>query len=78
MIMLPTIVYISVFFSVLLLKWALHIQICKISLKREVATRVLQVIGGIKALVTKVIQRVSGRRRRSKALTPAQSLLVEK
>lgn len=54
MIMFPTIVYISVAFSTLLLKWALHIQICKASLKREVG--VLEVRGGTKALVTKVNQ----------------------
>ena len=54
--MLPTVVYISVAFSILLLKWALHIQICKTSLKREVAIRVLEVREGTKALVTKVNQ----------------------
>jgi len=51
--MLPTTVYISVAFSLLLLKWALHIQICKILLKREVATQ--EVRGGTKVLDTKAI-----------------------
>lgn len=41
--MLPTTVCISVAFSILLLKWALHRWICKTSLKREVATPVLGV-----------------------------------
>lgn len=54
--MLPTILCISVAFSILLLKWPLHIQICETSLRREVAPRVLEVRAGTRALVTKASQ----------------------
>lgn len=76
--MLPAIVHISVVFSILLLNWALHTPISKTSLKREVATQVLEARGGTKVLVAKVIQRVSSRTRRSNALTTAQALRLER